>query len=226
MYRQLCFVGLFLLLFVQGSNATTIFSDRSIFESALDSFIIENFENSTVTGTPDGGATASAIFGAFTVSSLPLAVKILETPFFGAGNTTIGGSRYLCLDTDIFYQGSVSTFMFSEPVRGFGFDYTQLNQPATMPVITIASDVFPMALNPTPFEKVNPLFWGIISDMPFLSVTIDSGIDSGYGIDQLTMSTTAPIPEPSTALLIGVGVIGLLGGYCRGLLPGATYRNR
>jgi len=197
------------LILVSGyANAISVFTDRTSFETAIGTLSIEDFESSPVIGTPSSGAQASATFSLFTVSSTPNAVKVLDAPFLGVDNTTPGGSQYLYLDTDVGLQGSVSTFNFTAPLLAVGFDYSQLNEPGTSPSITIGGDVISIPLNPLPFDDFNPLFIGVIPDTSFQTFTIDSGIDSGFGIDQLT---TSVVPIPAGLWLFGSGLIGLIG---------------
>lgn len=206
-----------LWLVPQFADALTVYTDRAPFEKISRSFTIETFESAPVVGTPTGGAVFKQTFPDFKVSARKPypALKVLEETSFGAGDTTPGGSHYLYLDTDRSSQGSIIRICFKSPVYGVGFNYTQLNAQNTSYFVTVKGQSFPLAPNPQPFDAVNPLFWGIVSDKPFSRLIIDSGFDSGYGIDDLIyLGKAAPVPEPSSLLLLGAG-LGVLGSFRR-----------
>jgi hypothetical protein len=66
-----------------------------------------------------------------------------------------------------------------------------------------------------PNNDNSAIFLGVldISGARIAYVTIsDSGDpDFGFGINQLSLQTTAPVPEPSSLLLLGTGLLGLVG---------------
>jgi hypothetical protein len=193
----------------------TVYTERFPFESVSRSIKIETFESAPLVGTPADGAVFKQAFPDFKVSvknPYP-AVKVLGETFFGAGNTTPGGSHYLYLDTDRSSQGSVIRISFKSPVYGAGFNYTQLNARNSTYTATVKGRTFSLIPNPEPFDVVSPLFWGIVSDQPFSRLIIDSGFDSGYGIDDVTyFGKSAPVPEPSSLLLLAGG-LAALGSY-------------
>jgi hypothetical protein len=213
-------IFLLVFLFAGGApaDALTVFNDRPLFGSSSGAGALETFENTPLIGTADGGAVFKKNFENFTVSVKQpnAAVKILDAPVFGAGNTTPFGSHYLYLDTDRSSQGSVLRIAFKFPVWGVGFDYSQLSARGTSASVTLAGETFSLPLNPyadSPGE-FNPLFWGAVSDRPFSRLIIDSGIDSGFGIDDLVLTapvpapleSSTPVPEPGTFLLLAAGL--------------------
>ncbi len=187
---------------ILGSIASAqVFTDRAAFQAALNTFSIETFEGTPLVGTISNGAIASLSLPAFTVSATPTAVKVLGTSDgFGSHNTTPGGSRFLYLDTDIGLQGTLTTFQFNGPLSAFGFDYTGVTQPGTTFTALLAGQTYSLTLNSSTADSK---FWGFIGLTPFSTVTLDSGIDSGYGIDQVTF---AVVPEPSSLSLLAVGL--------------------
>jgi hypothetical protein len=217
--KQTAFVAILLCLSIwlvpQLADALTVYTDRTPFEKISRSFTIETFEGAPVVGTPTSGAVFKQAFPDFKVSAKKPypAIKVLTETSFGAGNTTPGGSHYLYLDTDRSSQGSIIRICFKSPVYGVGFNYTQLNAQNTSYFATVKGQRFPLAPNPLPFDAVNPLFWGVVSDKPFSRLIINSGVDSGYGLDDLIyLGKAAPVPEPSSLLLLAAG-LGALGSF-------------
>jgi hypothetical protein len=209
-----------ILLMAVSAQGSQIFTDRTSFENSLASFAIEDVESAALVGNSGGGATAFQTFSDFSLSAQSTtynadAVKILDTVIAGTGNTTPGGDQYVYLDSDIGFEGTLTTIIFSGAIQAIGFDYSGLSEPGASPTVAIvgqtpADDPLLLALNthpPTNLKQVNDaLFWGFISNVPFSTIMIDSDIDSAYGIDQVTY---ASVPEPGTAILLAVG-LGLL----------------
>lgn len=195
----------FLAIAATSAQAAQIFTDRALFEAAIGAgFTIEDFESAPLVGDQVSGATPFQDFGPFSVSSVPDAVKVADFPHSGNDNTTPGGQQYLYLDTDTMLQGSVVTITFDGGMSAVGFDYVDLNEPGSVATVTTDGQVFPLALTPGNGNQFDPVFWGIIGDAPIVSLTIDSGLDSGWTLDQLTY-----IPEPGTGVLLALGLAGL-----------------
>lgn len=206
---RVCALTIAILLTAAAAQATQIFTDRASFEAALALSAVEDFEGSPIVGTTSSGATLFRNFGDFSVSSNPRAIKILDEVAIGAGNTTPGGDQYLFLDTDL-TRGSVIEIDFAFDIQAIGFDYSGLSEPGASPTITIAGQDYAIARNvwpPTNFNQVrDALFWGIITNVPFSMLVLDSDTDSGYGIDQVAYATA---PEPGTVTLLALGLAGL-----------------
>ncbi len=183
---------------VSSSASAQIFTDRAAFQTALGAFTVETFETAPLIGTVDGGSVPSFILPDFTVNASPSAVKVLDTPAPAASfNTTPGGSRYLYLDTDIGFQGTLTTFQFSSPLFAFGFDYT--GHPALL-FCQLGGQGFTL----TGTSGATDLrFWGFIGASPFSTVSLDSNYISAYGIDQVTF---AIVPEPSAVSVLVMGL--------------------
>jgi len=179
-------------------QADTVFDNQADFFAAVGAVVTEDFESYTP-GDPSGGAVSFMDFGTFSATSDPAALKILSGDFFGNHNTTPGGSQYLSADTDIGGVSADVTLTFDEPVFAFGLYLVDAEDGG---FIHIGNDFHPFAGGPDGVET----YFGIISDTPFTTITIDAGdTDSHWSMDDV--SYAVPAPGSIAALLIGLGSI-------------------
>lgn len=196
--------------------AVTVFTDRTAFEAALATFSIEDFESTPTHGDPDASPFSpdglyNLALTDFSLAATPRAIKILDSaPASGSRNTTVGGERFLYLDTDnpfTVLTGSTTVFSLYNPVDAFGFDYTAVSEPGTDFTVTIGSNIFNLALNN---PENTPLFWGVIGLGSFSDVTLATSLDSGYGVDEVTFGSAVPLPP--ALWLFGSGLVALASG--------------
>jgi hypothetical protein len=179
------------------------FTDRTLFESAVASPTVEDFENETVSGTPSTGGVASLTFSDFTVNATLTAAKLVNFPNFGADNTTSGGSKYLLIDSDLPTSYPTIEFVFSTAIKAFGFSYTDFTKgdftfSAAGEIITVAKNVgFPSK------------FFGFTSNSLFTTLTITPFEDSNVGIDDVTYGDLSSVPTPASLPLLVAGLVGL-----------------
>lgn len=205
-----------LLMIVSAPFASSqVFTDRAQFDSALGGTSLEDFEDEALSGNTSNGASVTLTFTDFKVDTVPAAAKVLNVPAFGAQNTTPGGAKYLYLDTDIGLQGSATTFTFTHPTRGFGFQYTSVDQGGTTFDATINGQTFPITLNSIGGPS---LFWGFVSATPFSTALVATSTESGYGIDDVAYDSgcNGPVTLPFGAGCVGSGgfVPALAGDLC------------
>jgi len=108
---------------------------------------------------------------------------------------------------------------FSEEVRSFGFFATAWGTQSTMGATALVLDLIPMV--GAPITLVIPhspdgnlagssFYYGVIADAPFIAAALrnSTDIDGGdrIGFDDFTV---AVVPEPSTALLLSAGLLGI-----------------
>ena len=95
-----------------------------------------------------------------------------------------------------------------------GYDYAELTQGAVRAATTIslfsgATPVGALSYNGVPDPLFTGGFAGIESTIPFNSVrvTFNSVAAPAFALDNIrTATTTVPVPEPSTMLLLGAGI--------------------
>jgi len=108
---------------------------------------------------------------------------------------------------------------FSEEVRSFGFYATAWGTQSTTGATALVLDLIPMV--GAPITLVIPhspdgnlagssFYYGVIADAPFIAAALrnSTDIDGGdrIGFDEFTV---AVVPEPSTALLLSAGLLGI-----------------
>ncbi len=182
------------------------YTDRANFLADAGNVDIETFESSPIVGTTNSGAVESIAFDDFTVSSTPVATKVINADaYYGVFNTTPEGENYLYIDTDEGYVGSTATFVFDSPKTSIGFDYTGFNESGSTFDLSINGDTYSLAMNP---NDPTSAFWGYTSEQSFSSFSFTTSSDSGYSFDQVTYSE---IPVPAAIWLFVSGLAGLTG---------------
>ena len=113
------------------------------------------------------------------------------------------------LDTDFESTTTQLIFEFAEPIIGFGFDYTNVDEPTSLLILDFGLG----DLNPPPnVDLSTSLFFGATSRTPFRSFAITTGSsDQDMDIDNLRF---AVVPVPAAIWMFG-SALGILGGTLR-----------
>lgn len=179
--------GLSLALLVGVANATVIttYTDFSAWQASVATYKLEDFNDTTLllsySSTSDGH---------------------LENGYFYDRPTATNGG---------------TTWSFGETVNSFG-GLWDLSGPggSGMGLILTMTDGTSTFIAPQISNTTNN-FWGFVADENFTSAYVAAGTQSGiaetYHIDNLVFGSTSstPVPEPATMLLLGLGMVGLAG---------------
>ncbi len=72
-------------------------------------------------------------------------------------------------------------------------------------------DTHTIASTTTRLPDYNEIFFGVVSDTPFTSVTLTTSSNDGWVFFDKVYTDSSPIPVPSTILLLWIGLLGLTG---------------
>ena len=202
-------------------TAYTTYTDRALFEAALTSSMIEDFDSYPIIGVPEP-SPISDDFGLtsftstdpddfFSLQAKPGAIKTWHELYFGSHNTTAGmiDGKFLFLDTDDGPVGSTTDFLLNSPVTAFGFDYTGVYGHDATFKVTIGSKTFDNLVLNDDLAPSSHLFWGVIGTTSFDTVTLITDFDGGYGVDEVTFGFAIPLPP--AIWLFGSGLLALAG---------------
>jgi len=174
------------------------------------------------------------VAGQLTVSFPPTAVTALITdPPPGAAAQVLGanssdyfatsGTRFMQVETT--GDSNFLLFTFSAPVNALGFygtsfsDYSAFPPGDPIPPIAISLDggvlIPTLSVNPRTVVPSSVNFFGVLSDTPFTTALLVNPLGTsgdGIAIDDLTIGVTmtAAVPEPSTWMLMTLGLFGVV----------------
>ena len=192
------------------SAALVSYTDESSFLAAVGSASVETLDSLTSDIAPSG----STDLGAFSISGN----ATVDAPTTAIN---ISGSTNLFINTS---YGGYMDFIFDEPIKAFGV--TMVN--SRLQLLNINFDRVGPAygeyhhidsyLSSDPYVSDISFngFLGFTSDTAFNRVIFSGAAgccSSTFALDNITYATetTAPVPEPSSAALLGCGLIALIG---------------
>ncbi len=179
-----------------------LYTNESTFIAASGTLGFESFEGLTATNTET--APFSAVLAAFTVSTpAGSPAGVWNTPFLGDHATD--GANYI----EINQFTPTITFLFSSAINKFGLTITDYGDFTATPLAfsTNAGASGSAAAGSKP--DGNEQFFGIIDTTPFTSITF-TGSDP-FAIDGVRFGSGAgTVPEPTSALLLGAGLLAVV----------------
>jgi hypothetical protein len=120
-------------------------------------------------------------------------------------NITTGGSQWLGS------PGGTATYSFAKPISTFGLWLTGVQTIFTTGAFTLTfNDGSPETLNLPVNVNGGTTFYGFTDSANFSSITITNLSNDAWGQDNVYYSPQA-IPEPSSLVLVGSGILGLAG---------------
>lgn len=190
--------------------ADNSFDDAASFLSAAGSTVVESFE--TLPARSRGLASITTPRFTISTTDTPIGVQVApDTPDTGFGAHAVGdGSHYLSVYLAGQPQGPV-TFQLEAPATAFGLYLVDVGETSGQIIFRTNAGAFSgtgLTVEATPQPNGGVRFLGFTQTQAFTRVTLTvTGIDEAYGVDQVYVSA---VPEPASALLLGLGLAGLL----------------
>lgn len=220
MKKVIVLVTGFLFFSLVNSEASLVsYSDRSSFDAAVGSTSLIDFEGILTEGLLELGGSFS--IGDVTFSQADEKLYVYDEDLIPTDGLT---SDYLIhYDNEFGNSSSPVVITFASSMNSVGLDMGYLfnwGNAASPGDITIFLNTgeFVQTTIPGPIvpNSSTPLdFVGFSSDIAFSSITIHDPMNSMIIDNFAYNNTAAPVPLPSTMLLFGTGLIGLIGSRLR-----------
>lgn len=187
------------------------FTSEGDFIAAAGATSFESFEQ-----LPTGPRAVSAITTPlFTISTATTPIGVLQTgvnsPVDGFGSAATDGIHYVSAYLPNVSQGTL-TFTLAAPSKAFGLYLTDIGETDGQIILRTNAGAFSSDLiagtHPPLLPNGYVRFVGFTQDQAFTQVTLTvTGVDDAYGLDKVYVSA---VPEPASALLMGLGLASLL----------------
>jgi hypothetical protein len=190
---------------LQGAHAT-VFTSSSAFAAANGALIVENYgAYSAGTLIPQGSTLGALTYSFSTGANLGGVVTNLYNSFSGESLAAKQAAGPLTA-SDFFFSGESFTVTFPFAVNAIGiFDNTFNPIDATISTSAGSATAHISSWDTGTFD-----FLGLTTSSGFTSATFTETGTSGFNIVEIEYSL-APVPEPSSLLLLGAGLVGLFG---------------
>lgn len=191
--------------------ADATFQSEAAFRAAAGNTVVESFE-SLPAQTRSLNPISAPLFTIWT-DTTPIGVQTgTNTPDTGFGAFAVDGSHYVSVYRPGLPQGPIH-FQLAAPSTAFGFYITDVGEVAGE--VTVKTNVGAFSTGNLVLDAYPPLlsngslrFLGFTQAQPFSEVVLNvTGPDEAFGLDQVYLSA---VPEPASALLLGLGLAGLL----------------
>jgi len=203
--KTIIFTTITLLFVTIQANAGIIFNDQADFENSITNAIVDDYSNAEYKYINTDLEMSSVLGETVYRSTQFIDHNIVDSlDFYCAG---CNGSFFLD-----FTSTSIGNY---EGVYGVGFNYFNYVPSTFYAFITYGNgSTESVLLNEVPLYNPLEAFIGITSELKisYISIGLENGENTNIGnvgIDNLTIGTSIPVPEPSTFAIFAIGIIGL-----------------